>query len=97
MPEWQSRGHLEDHFAKHGREVGARTVEEYDSSARGLIHRDDVIIFSYQDRVTGLTRVGIYDQHASVVTILRDDDRWIINHFRTDPSYLEELPWSTYE
>ena len=97
MPDWQSRRHLEDHFAKHGREVGAQTVAEYDSSARALIHRDDVITFSYQDRVTGLTRVGIYDQNASVVTILSDDDRWIINHFRTDRSYLEQLPGSTYE
>src|SRR3712207_1262914 len=60
MPDWQSRKHLEDHFADQGREVGARTAGEYDSSARALIVGDDVVEFAYEDWETNLTCLGIF-------------------------------------
>ena len=80
-PEWQSRTHLEDHFADHGREVGARTVEEYDASARAVVARADMI-FSYEDPTTGLIRVGSYESETGLFTALSHDDRWIVSHFQ---------------
>ena len=85
MPEWQSRGHLEDHLADHGLEVGAGTVQEYDASARTVVERADMI-FAYADPTTGLPRVGCYASETGPFTALSDDDRWIVNHFRTEPS-----------
>ena len=95
MPDWQSRGHLEDHFAKHGRGVGARPVAEYDSSARTTLALGT--IFSYEDTKTGLTRVGVYDRETELLTVLSDDDHWIINHFRCDEEYVMDLRENTYE
>jgi len=97
MAEWQSPKHLSDHFEKHGRAVGARTVEEYDASARAILARDDAIVVSYEDRSTGLRRVGVYDESDALITVLSDDDRWIVNHFRARRSYLRRLLRSTYE
>lgn len=94
MPDWQSRGHLEDHFAKHGRGVGARTIAEYDSSARTTMRFGT--IFSYEDRKTGLTRVGVYHRETALFTVVSDDDR-IVNHFRCDEEYIMDLPENTYE
>jgi hypothetical protein len=91
MPEWQSRRHLEDHFAEHGREVGARTIDEYDASARALITRDDVLIFGFVDDETGLDRVGLYDEETRLFTVLSDDDRWMVTHFRTRQGYIDDL------
>ena len=90
MPEWQSREHLEGHFADHGREVGARTVEEYDASARAVVARADMI-FSYEDPTTGLLRVGCYDVQTGLFTALSDDDHWIVSHFATDDDYVDFL------
>ena len=90
MPEWQSRGHLEDHFTDHGPEVGARTVEEYDASARIVVERAD-IIFAYEDPTTHLPRVGCYDSETGLFTALSDDDRWIVSHFRPHPDYIRNL------
>ncbi len=55
--EWRSARHLADHFAKHGREVGAATPEEYDVRARALLTRDDTFTFGYEDWTTGERRV----------------------------------------
>ncbi len=90
MLDWQSSRHLEDHFADHGRDVGARTIEEYDASARATLARSD-IIFSYDDPTTGLRRVGCYDRETRLFTVLSDDDRWIISHFATDDGYIRRL------
>ena len=94
MPDWQSRRHLADHFAKHGRGVGARTVAEYDFSTRDTLARGN--IFSYEDRKTGLTRVGDCHRETALLTVVSDDD-WIVNHFRCDEEYIMDLPENTYE
>ena len=91
MAEWQSPEHLADHFAKHGHEVGASAIEEYEASARALLARDDTIIFSYEDLLTAETRVGIYHRATQLFTALSDDDRWIVNHFKTDDGYIRGL------
>jgi hypothetical protein len=86
---WQSRAHLEDHFAKHGVEVGTQTVEEYDASARAVLARAD-IIFGYDDPETGLRRVGHYDSATGLLTALNEYDK-IVTHFRTDSRYVRRL------
>lgn len=91
MPEWQSAKHLEDHFADHGREVGARTIEEYAAGARALIERDDVLVFGFVDDTSGLDRVGLYDEGTRLFTVLSDDDRWIVTHFRAAEGYIDDL------
>ena len=91
MPKWQSRKHLEDHFADHGGEVGARTVEEYDASARALLGRDDVTVFAYEDWETNFTRVGIFDANSGLFTFPSDDELWIVSHFRAERGYIRGL------
>ena len=90
MPEWQSRQHLEDHFDRHGHEVGVRTIEEYDARARAVIARADMI-FSYEAHTTGEARVGSFDSQSGLFTVTSDDDRWIISHFPADHSYIRRL------
>ncbi len=89
MVAWQSRNHLSDHFAKHGVEVGARSVEEYHASARAVLARAD-IMFGYDDPETGLRRVGHYDSSTDLFTALNEYDE-IVTHFRTDSRYVRRL------
>jgi hypothetical protein len=74
--------------------VRARTVEEYDRSAK-----ETIVVgtsFEYQDDFTEEWWIGYYDQLTERLTILTDDDRWIINHFRCPEGYVERLTGSTY-
>ena len=50
---------LRDHFEKHGSQVGANSVKEYDISARTTIQNGRK--FTYRDRYTNKPRVGYYD------------------------------------
>lgn len=94
MHEWQSSKYLADHFAEHGWKIGARTIEEYDASARSTIERGT--IFSYEDDTTSERRVGCYDRVSGFLTILSDDDRWIVSHFPCAEIYVKLLFNSTY-
>ncbi len=94
MVEWQSRKYVEDHFRKHGRKIGARTIEEYDASARRTIERGT--IFSFEDDTTSERRVGCCDRVEGLLTILSDDDRWIVSHFPCDEEYLLDLINTTF-
>ena len=89
MAAWLSRAHLEDHFAKHGVEVGARTIEEYDASARAVLARAD-IIFGYDDPERGLRRVGHYDSATGLFTALNEYDD-IVTRFRPESRYVRRL------
>ncbi len=91
MADWQSHEHLEDHFRNHGPEVGARTIAEYDASARSLLARDDVLVFGYVDEKTGLNRLGLYDTETRHFTGISDDERWIVTHFRAAWGYIRDL------
>lgn len=91
MAEWRSPRHREDHFADHRHEGPWPSVEAYDASARALLQRDDVLVFRYHDYTTGHTRVGVYDDDTGLFTILSEDDRWIISHFRTHWGYVRGL------
>jgi hypothetical protein len=84
---------LEDHFAGHGREVGAATIEAFDASARSTVARGT--IFSYDDRGTGERRIGHYDRATGLFAALDEDER-IVTHFRCTEGYVLNLPRSTY-
>jgi hypothetical protein len=88
MAEWKSRAHLERHFALHGREVGARTVEEYDASAQETYRIGE--IFGYEDRATGEWHVGYYNQVTGQF-VATDENDLIVSHFVTDDDYVDEL------
>ena len=94
MHEWQSPRHLADHFRKHGRRMGLRTVEEFDASARATIAKGT--IFGYEDDRTGEWRIGCYDRATGRFTVVTSDDRFIVSHFASDESYVLLLTDSTY-
>jgi len=91
MAEWRSARHLADHFEDHRYEGPWASVEAYAASARALLERDDVLVFLYYDYTTGFSRVGVYDEDTGLFTILSEDDRWIISHFRTHWGYVRGL------
>ncbi len=88
MPRWKTRAHLEDHFALHGREVGANTIAEFDASAQQAYRIGD--IFGYEDRATGDRHVGYHDSATGRV-VATDDDGWIVSHFVADDDYVDAL------
>ena len=94
MAEWRSREELEHHFGLHGDDVGARTIEEYEVSAREVIERGT--LFEYEDIRSGDWRLGYYDRATQRFTAVTDDDRWIVTHFRCPERYVENLPGSYY-
>ena len=58
MPTWPSSSYLREHFRKHHRLLGARTVAEYDASARETIEAGTY--FEYRGLESGGLRVGYY-------------------------------------
>ena len=95
MAEWRTREELEAHFALHGRDVGARTVEEYEASSKDVLGRGT--LFEYEDGATGEPRLGYYDRDTRRFTAVTEDDRWIKTHFRCPEWYIGDiLIGSTY-
>jgi pyocin large subunit-like protein len=93
---WPSDDELTDHFSEHHWDVNARTVEEYDASARATIR--DGTRFSYDDPKTGRKRIGYYDPETGLLTALRGDGSAILTHFAPEDGedYVRRLPRSTY-
>ena len=85
MAEWRSREALDEHFHRHGREVGARDVANYARLANMTIH--DGVRFTF--RRTGRVRIGYYhprstrfvvmDEHGAILSLSRQSE----NHVRT--------------
>ena len=94
MATWKTPEHLEDHYGRHRRELGTRSIEEYDASARETIAIG--VRFTYRDRGTGERRIGYFHRESSRMTALDLDD-FIHFYFRTDEAYVAELPGSTYQ
>jgi pyocin large subunit-like protein len=94
-PEWRSRRLLEEHFRDHGAEVGASTVDEYDRSARTTIRVG--VRIPYEDRTTGLTRIGYFQPRSRKFTALTEDETIILSHFRAESEgYVHRLRRRTY-
>lgn len=93
-PVWSSPDHLTEHFAKHGSEVGAATVEDYDASARRTIERG--VRLTHRDPTFGRLSVGYFDEQTNLFTVLNANETQIVSHFRTSARYVRRLPGSTY-
>jgi hypothetical protein len=91
-PEWRSRAFLEDHFRRHGADVGARTLERYVQLARETVRAG--VRFTF--RQTSRHRVGYYHLRRRRLVILTDDEETILSLSRQSTNYVLTLPDSTY-
>ena len=91
MAEWKSRARLEDHFRRHGAEVGARDVDDYarlaDLTIRGGVR------FAF--RRTGTLRIGYYHR-GSKRFVVTDKDGVILSLSRKSEKNVRTLAGSTY-
>ena len=83
---------LRDHYAKHGDQVGAGSVREYDFSARTTIQ--DGRKFTYRDRYTNKPRVGYYDPNTGLFTATSQTGKTptILTHFPESWDNLRKSP-----
>jgi pyocin large subunit-like protein len=93
---WPSDDELADHYSDHHWDMNARTVQEYDASARATIR--DGTRFTYDDPKTSRLRIGYYDPETGLLTALLGDGSEILTHFAPDDGedYVRDLPHSTY-
>lgn len=95
MPTWPSTSYLREHFRKHHRLLGVRTVAEYDASARETVEFGTY--FEYRDLESNELRVGYYHPETRRFTGLSDDEAIITTHLRCPESYVRNnLRGSTY-
>ena len=91
MAEWQSRARLEDHFRRHGAEVGARDVADYARLANLTIRDGDRFTF----RRTGRLRMGYYHR-GSRRFVVTDEESVILSLSRQSENHVRTLAGSTY-
>jgi hypothetical protein len=91
--DWETLAHLEDHFPIHRRELGVRSIGEYDASAQETVRLGREFRYFYAPERAW--RIGFFHRETSrfVAASLR---RRIITHFRADEAYVAEQPHSTY-
>lgn len=82
-----------NHYADHGRSVGAANEYEYDQSARRTILEG--VRFEYRER-NGVSRVGYYDRVRGLFTGVENDEGRITTHFAASEAYVRRLRDSTY-
>jgi len=93
MPaDWKSIDDLEDHFRRHARAVGARTIEEYADLALLVIREG--IFFRY--RLGSHIRFGRYHVRRRLFVALQDDGETILTLDRRSENYVRTLRHSTY-
>jgi hypothetical protein len=93
MPaQWKTIADLEDHFRRHGRAVGARSVEQYAELAL-LTVREGV---RFQYRLGARSRIGRYHVRRGLFVALQDDEETILTLDRKSENYVRTLPDSTY-
>jgi len=83
---------LRRHFRDHGRDVGARTMEDYLHVALLTIERGERFTF----RQTARQRVGYYHRRTRRFVVVRDDDQTILSLYRCSENNVRTLPDSTY-
>jgi hypothetical protein len=92
LPEWTSQAFLEDHFRRHGAEVGARSIDRYVRLAHETIR--DGVRFTF--RRTSVLRVAYYHVRSRRLVILSGDEDTILSLSRRSANYVRTLPDSTY-
>jgi RHS repeat-associated protein len=83
---------IRDHYAKHGDQVGATSIRQFDASARQTIR--DGREFTYRDRFTGARRVGYWDSKTGLFTATTQKGKTPIihTHFKVSWEDLRKLP-----
>ena len=94
MADWLTARHLQDHFVEHGRELGCRTVDEYDASAQETLFVGTY--FEYEDPITGVPRIGCYDALSARFVGLTLQDK-IVTHYPCPVRHVRRLPYSNYD
>jgi hypothetical protein len=89
---WKSQRDLEDHFRRHGRAVGAGTVDEYAELA--LLTVREGVQFRY--RLGVRQRFGRYHLRRRLFVALEDDGETVLTLDRRSENYVRTLPDSTY-
>jgi hypothetical protein len=93
MPaDWKSIADLEDHFRRHGRTVGVRTVAQYAALSLTVIREG----IPFQYRLGVRKRLGRYHVRRRLFVALQDDDQTILSLDRKTENYVRNLPDSTY-
>ncbi|SRR6266511_3453469 len=90
--EWNGRDSLEDHFGRHGKEVGAKNESEYLRSARETIQLG--VRLTYQ--IGSRERLGYYHKRTGRFTAVSGDGQSILTHSRESENYVGTLKGSTY-
>ncbi len=87
---------IRDHFGKHGDEVGATNLREYDMSARLTINRGKR--FKFRDRQTGKPRIGYWDKDTKHFTSTNQyrKQMCIHTHFLMTLKQIKALPGFTW-
>ena len=89
---WNGRKSLEDHFRRHGREVGARDVLAYLRSAQETMRVGTR--FTY--RIGSEVRVGYYHRRTKRFVGVAEDKTVIFTHAGKSENYVRTLRGSTY-
>jgi pyocin large subunit-like protein len=89
---WRSREHLEEHFRRHGAELGARTVSDDARMADETVARG--VRFTYH--LTGRPRIGHYDARRGRFVAVDPLDGAILSLSKRSERYARNLPASTY-
>jgi hypothetical protein len=91
MPDWKRPTDLEDHFRRHGREVGARTAAQYHALALRTIERG----VRFTSLRTGVLRIGYYDMRNHHFVVMEDEET-IVSLSRRSENHVRTLARSTY-
>jgi len=91
-PEWRSWESLEDHFRRHGAEVGARDEADYLRLARETVRLGRE--FTY--RRTGSLRFGYYHARTKRFVAINPATREFLSLSRRSENYVRTLRDSTY-
>lgn len=91
--EWRDREFLDDHFRRYGRQVGARSPEQYATLALRTIERGVRFTFSR----TGVIRIGYYDVRSHLFVVMRNDGQTILSLSRKSERHVRRLRASTYD
>jgi hypothetical protein len=89
---WRDRNSLEDHFQRHGREVNARSIDQYDALTRQTIERG--VRFTFRN--TSRPRAGYYDPRRHWLVVVDEVNAWILSLSRRSERYVRTQPDSTY-
>jgi hypothetical protein len=92
-PEWRSQKTLDDHFRRHGSEVGARDVTHYAELAHQTI--DTGTRFTFHR--TGIIRIGYYHRRTRRFVVVGLDTNHILSLSRQSENHVRTLAESTYD